>query len=115
MLMMELEQPEGISARKLVVETAKHNVITAYNVRDGLELLRRFPQVDMVLVHGVILEQNPALIGQIRELAPETPIVVASLDPDARYDGVNHVVDSRFPHELLLFLENEFHVSISSE
>jgi len=29
-LMMEEEQPEGLSARKLVVETAKHNVLTAY-------------------------------------------------------------------------------------
>lgn len=43
-LMIEAEQPEGISSRKLVVETAKHNVITAYNPETGLKLLRRFPR-----------------------------------------------------------------------
>lgn len=28
--MIEPEMPESVSARKLVLETAKHNVITAY-------------------------------------------------------------------------------------
>jgi hypothetical protein len=30
--MIEIEQPEGLSARKLVLETSKHNVITAMEV-----------------------------------------------------------------------------------
>jgi hypothetical protein len=28
-LMIEVEQPEGVSSRKLILETARHNVITA--------------------------------------------------------------------------------------
>ncbi len=52
MLMIEEEQPEGLSARKLVVETAKHNVLTAYKAEDGIEPLRRFPNIDVVLVHA---------------------------------------------------------------
>jgi hypothetical protein len=28
--MIEVEQPEGVSSRKLILETARHNVITAY-------------------------------------------------------------------------------------
>ena len=36
-LMIETEQPEALSARKLVVETAKHNVLTAYDAQSGLD------------------------------------------------------------------------------
>jgi len=50
-LMVEVEQPEGISARKLILETARHNVITAYTGKGALELLRRFPNVDVAVVH----------------------------------------------------------------
>jgi hypothetical protein len=49
--MVEVEQPEGISARKLILETARHNVITAYTGKGALELLRRFPNVDVAVVH----------------------------------------------------------------
>ena len=45
-LIVEVEPPEGISARKLVLETAKHNVITAYSAHEGLELFHRFPAID---------------------------------------------------------------------
>jgi response regulator RpfG family c-di-GMP phosphodiesterase len=51
-LMIEVEQPEGVSARKLVLETAKHNVITAYSGKSGLQLFHRFPNVDAVVIHS---------------------------------------------------------------
>jgi hypothetical protein len=34
-LMIEVEQPEGVSTRKLVLETARHNLITAYTQKTG--------------------------------------------------------------------------------
>jgi hypothetical protein len=34
--MIEVEQPEGVSTRKLVLETARHNVITAYTTDTGI-------------------------------------------------------------------------------
>ena len=57
-LMIEMEQPEGLSSRKLIIETAKHNVLTAYNAEVGLDLLRRFPNVDLALVHSSLLQQQ---------------------------------------------------------
>lgn len=41
-LMAEVEPPEGLSARKLVLETGKFNVITAYSVEEALETLVAF-------------------------------------------------------------------------
>lgn len=63
-LMIEEEQPEGLSARKLVVETVKHNVLTAYNAQDGIDLLRRFPAVDAVLVHAAQIEEASEPAGR---------------------------------------------------
>ena len=103
-LMIEEEQPEGLSARKLVVETVKHNVITAYNAKDGIDLLRRFPAVDAVLVHAAQLEKKPGLLEEVKALAPRTPIILASpfalhVVPEADY-----VVDSHNPPEILKLL-----------
>jgi hypothetical protein len=103
-LMIEEEQPEGLSSRKLVVETVKHNVLTAYTAQDGIDLLRRFPAVDAVLVHAAQVERNPGLLAEIKALAPGKPIVFAS--PFAR-DGASQadfVVDSHKPQALLKLL-----------
>lgn len=103
-LMIEEEQPEGLSARKLVVETAKHNVLTAYNARDGLDLLRRFPNVDLILVHSRLLENRPALLGEVKSLAPGKPIVLTSPFANDHRPEANYVVDSHHPHQLVQLL-----------
>jgi hypothetical protein len=82
-LMIEEEQPEGLSARKLVVETVKHNVLTAYNAKDGVDLLRRFPNVDAILVHSGQLAKWPNLLGEVKELCPGKPIILDSHQPPA--------------------------------
>ncbi len=103
-LMIEEEQPEGLSARKLVVETVKHNVLTAYTAKDGIDLLRRFPAVDAVLVHAAQIEKSPNLLAEVKALAPRVPIVLAS--PFAQHGApeANFVVDSHKPQALLKLL-----------
>ncbi len=103
-LMIEMEQPEGLSSRKLIIETAKHNVLTAYNAEVGLDLLRRFPNVDLALVHSSLLQQHKDLLAQVKSLAPKVPIVLASPLKTERYPEVNYVVDSHNPQELLTLL-----------
>ncbi len=112
-LMIETEQPEGLSARKLVVETAKHNVLTAYKADEGLRLLRRFPNVDAVLVHGLLPERD-ALVRQILAIAPDVPIIVAAPDPGRDYPGATYVVPSHEPAALLLLLAREFGVAVTN-
>ncbi len=106
-LMIESEQPEGLSARKLVVETAKHNVLTAYNPEDGIELLRRFPNVDVILVHGPLAEQYPDILPTVREMAADIPIVLAAPFGNMSSPHVNYVVDSHHPEDLLFLLTTE--------
>jgi hypothetical protein len=102
--MIEEEQPEGLSARKLVVETVKHNVLTAYNAKDGLDLLTRFPHVDVVLVHAGQLHKTPGLMSEIRKLCPSKPLVLASPFAEESGPEANFVVDSHKPQALLKLL-----------
>lgn len=56
-LMAEPEPTQALSARKLVLEPAKFNVITAHWAKEALELCERFPEVDALIIHksvGVI-------------------------------------------------------------
>ncbi|WP_109489080.1 hypothetical protein [Occallatibacter savannae] len=107
-LMMEEEQPEGLSARKLVVETAKHNVLTAYNLQDGLDLLHRFPNVDVIMVHSRLLEQKHDLLAEVRRTCPGKPIILASPFANDGREEVDYVVDSHKPHDLIrLFASGE--------
>jgi hypothetical protein len=106
-LMIESEQPEGLSARKLVVETAKHNVITAYTLDDGLNLLRRFPNVDAILVHGALLENNPTALDQVKGEADGKPIILACPFESMKCPQADYVIDSHQPQNLLLLLTEQ--------
>ncbi|HEX6906594.1 MAG TPA: response regulator, partial [Terriglobales bacterium] len=49
--MAEPEPDQAISARKLVLETAKFNVITAHSAREALDLCEQFPAIDALILH----------------------------------------------------------------
>ena len=111
-MMIEVEQPEGLSARKLVLETAKHNVITAYSGKYGLELLRRFPNVDLVVVHRYVDDMSPQdVIRQIKEIAPKMPLVLLSPLSDDMPMGADYVIPSHEPQMILELLEQAFGAS----
>lgn len=114
-LMIEVEQPEGLSARKLVLESCKHNVITAYNGEIGVELFKRFPNVDAVVVH-VDVRSIPfsEVVRQIREVRPDVPIIALSPIPNLAFEGVDHVVPSHDPQAILRLLAGNFRASISN-
>ena len=103
-LMMEEEQPEGLSARKLVVETAKHNVLTAYTLESGMDLLHRFPNVDFILVHARLLEREPDLLAEVKSRCPGKPIILATPFANDSRPEATYVVDSHRPNELVKLL-----------
>ena len=51
-LVIDREFPGSISTRKLVIETAKFNVITAYSGKEAIETFARFPAVSGVVLDG---------------------------------------------------------------
>ena len=51
-IMAEPEPEQALSARKLVLETAKFNVITAHSVSETRELLQQFPNASALIIHS---------------------------------------------------------------
>lgn len=114
-LMIEMEQPEGLSARKLVLETSKHNVLTAYSGISGVELLTRFPNVDVVVVHVDVSDQPfESILHTVRRIRPDIPIIALSPLGVINLPGVDYVVPSHEPQAILRVLADHFHASTSN-
>ena len=76
-LVIDREFPGSISTRKLVIETAKFNVITAYSGREALEVFKRFPAVDGVVLDGGIDDISAEeLTEELKAIQPKIPVVV---------------------------------------
>jgi DNA-binding response OmpR family regulator len=107
--MAEPEALENISVRKLVLETAKFNVITAHSAKECLELVRKFSQIEGLIVHSD-LDVIPCekLVSQIRESNPEIPVIALGSTVGFRCQGADHSVDSHDPQELLNLLRSKF-------
>ena len=73
-LVVDAEFPGSISSRKLVIETAKFNVITAYSGLEAIETLERFPRVDAVVVNAEEQETPCAeVVKRLKEIVPSYP------------------------------------------
>jgi CheY-like chemotaxis protein len=115
-LMVEVEQPEGISARKLILETARHNVLTAYSGDAAVKLLQRFPNVDLAVLHTELEgEQFATTVKRLKQTRPGLYIVAITPAGYSDLSGVNKVLSSHNPQELLDFLANDFHAAASGE
>ena len=75
-LIIESERTDGLSTRKLLLESAKHNVVTAYSGKEGVEMYKRFPNVDAVCIEAELPDlKSSAIADSIRKLNPKVRIV----------------------------------------
>ena len=113
-LMIEVEQPEGVSTRKLVLETARHNVITAYTQKTGLRLLRRFPNVDVVVVHTELDDFSFAeTVREIKCVRSDVSVIGISPGSYREMEGADYMLSSHDPHSLLQLLAERFEATTS--
>ena len=108
-LVAEPEPPESISVRKLVLETAKFNVITAYSGREALELLRAFPAISAFILHSGV--QDVPCGDQVLEAKkqnPRLPVILLATHHGATCDGADHRINSHSPEDLLELVREKF-------
>ncbi len=106
-LIIEVEPAEGISTRKLVIETAKMNVLTAHSGREGLEMFARFPDVDGVVVHARLDDMScEKIVEQIKARRSDTPVVALAPDHGLGCSSADHVISAYDPHALLHVLQS---------
>ena len=77
-LVAEPEPSQALSVRKLVLETAKFNVLTAHSTREALDLFHLFPNISMaVLVGGQGIDCD-GVAKSIKEATDKIPVVFLS-------------------------------------
>ncbi len=107
-IIAEPEADQALSARKLVIETAKFNVITAHSPEEFLELAKLFPNVDAVIMHTRLADRRAQeLVHMVRRLLPEKKLIAIS-PSRSEVSGVDHEVDSHDPQELVNLLREQF-------
>jgi len=105
-LVIDREHSGSISTRKLVIETAKFNVVTAYSGQEALDTFALFPAIN-----GVVLDSNlqdvqcSEVIAKLKASAPGLPVIVVRGPGGEDCRGADHYLDSFQPARLLELLE----------
>ncbi|MGA7459804.1 MAG: hypothetical protein WBW69_06240 [Candidatus Korobacteraceae bacterium] len=105
-LIVEAEPAQGLSTRKLLLESAKHNVLTAYSPQEGTRMFRRFPHVDVVAVDGSFGEEACSqLVRQLKEHHAKIRVVAFVPHEGAQCKWADETTSSHDPAGLLKLLE----------
>ncbi len=105
-LVIDREHAGSISTRKLVIETAKLNVITAYSGAEALQMMDRFPNVDGLVVDAGIRDIPCGdLLRQIKSKYSQTPAIVIGTPSGRRCEEADHYLESFDPAKLLDLLQ----------
>jgi hypothetical protein len=106
-IIAEPEPKDALSVRKLVIETAKFNVITAYSADEAMELLRLFPKVDGAVVVSE-LKSCEKVTEAAKAVNGSMPVIVLSASAHQRCGHADHNISSHEPEELLNLLRSLF-------
>lgn len=100
-LCAEPEPLQALSVRKLVLESAKFNVITAHSTREALEVIEAFPRISAAVL---VAEENigcEQIAEAIHKRLAKVPVVGLCPHEGIRCPGADHHVSSYNPEELV--------------
>ena len=107
LLVVDREFAGSISTRKLVLETAKFNVITAYGYKEAVATLERYPALQAVVVSADRSGESQAFLKYVTKTHPGVRRVMTGLSTDGE-DLVDRRVESYSPDQLLNALRELF-------
>lgn len=106
-LVVDREFPGSISTRKLVIETAKFNVLTAYSGAEALGMVRLFPAISGAVLDGGIGDMKCAdLVRSIKDFQPKLPIIVIAVPGAEDCPDADYQLESFEPAKLLELLRS---------
>jgi hypothetical protein len=101
LLVAEREPLQALSTRKLILETAKFNVITAHSTKESLDLFALFPNIS-VAVLAMDQAIDCAQIAKAIKRAPQKiPIIGLSPQMADLCDFADHTISSHEPESLV--------------
>jgi CheY-like chemotaxis protein len=106
-LVVDREFSANISTRKLIIETAKFNVITAYSGAEALQTVDRFPALDGIVIDAG-LRDMPAddVVNQIKQRYPDLPLIVICAPGANDCPAADHHLNFFDPARLLTLLQS---------
>jgi DNA-binding NtrC family response regulator len=105
-LVVDRETSSGISTRKLIIETAKFNVITAYNSREAIETLKKFPAIEGVVADAGMDDMHcDDLVKALKKIQPNIPVVIICTPRAVPCTIADHTLESFDPRLLLDLLK----------
>jgi CheY-like chemotaxis protein len=108
-LVLDREHSGTISTRKLVIESAKFNVISVYSGKEAIETSERFQKVDAVILNASIPDLPcDEVIAGLRKRLGKLPIIVVRGPGAPDCKGADHVIDSFDPIAIIELLHKLF-------
>jgi response regulator RpfG family c-di-GMP phosphodiesterase len=105
-LVIDREHAGAISTRKLVIETAKFNVLTSYSSAEAIATLQKFPGVDGVVLDAGMDDMHCTdLVRGLHAIRPDLPIIAICPPGSPNCEGVTNQLESFDPRRLLAILE----------
>jgi CheY-like chemotaxis protein len=106
-LVIDREYSGSISTRKLVIETAKFNVITAYSALEALDTFQTFPRLNGIVLDAGIRDMACCdLVARLKQIDAKLPIVVISAPGTHECSQADYQLESFEPAKLLALLQS---------
>jgi DNA-binding NtrC family response regulator len=106
-LVIDREFPGSISTRKLVIETAKFNVITAYSAQEGIDTLKMYSAMNGVVLDSAIPGMSCGeLVQELKKIKPGIPVIAICGPGDNPCPTADHELESFDPRRLLALLQS---------
>lgn len=108
LLVAEKEPDNALSVRKLVLETAKFNVLTAHSASEALETIEKFPAIAAAIITSNLGPENDCatVARALKKQKPETPVIYLSPTGLAACDWADHILSTYEPERLLLLVKS---------
>jgi DNA-binding response OmpR family regulator len=107
LLVLDPPDPETLSTRKLILESEKFNVMTAFTGAEALEIAERVP-VNAIVLHERVQNGNSVqLAADLKRVRPDAPIWLVSPHPH-EIPNVDKVLSSFEPLALVNLARNMF-------
>jgi len=109
-LVVEPEPGNALSTRKLVLETAKFNVLTAHSWHEAEELFDLFPRVNAVIVTNEVDEGKVCsdFVKRVKQRNPRPATVVLAPHVAHMCDDADHLLSSHDPQSLVNLMRSLF-------
>ena len=105
-LVIDREYSGSISTRKLVIETAKFNVLTTYSALEAIDTLTAFPRLNGIVLDAGIRDMTCCdLVAKLKAIEPTLPVIVISAPGTHECPQADHLLESFEPAKLLSLLQ----------